>query len=144
MKPTKMLRSLVALFAFSLVCCATSLFAQTSPAQTAPAETAPAQTSPAQTAPAQPAPAQNAPAPQLSTRDAAAQRASAAASSFDQVVDRAVEREHFFMAQMKQLHPLVETYLQNLREDRDIGTAVPASDLYFLGRLDMTNGADDR
>jgi len=83
--------------------------------------------------------------PQLSTtRDAAAQQTSTAAASFDQVIDRAVEREHFFMAQMKNLHPLVETYLQNLKEDKQLGTTVPESDLYFLGRLDMTNGADDR
>jgi hypothetical protein len=86
----------------------------------------------------------SAPDPQLSNRDAASQQATTAAASFDQVIDRAVEREHFFMAQMKQLHPLVETYLQNLRDDKDLGTAVPNSDLYFLGRLDMTNGADDR
>jgi Peptidase family M48 len=119
MKLTKMLRSLVALFALSLVCCATFVFAQTTPAQTSPQ-------------------------PQLSNRDAASQQASAAASSFDQVVDRAVEREHFFMAQMKQLHPLVETYLQNLREDRDINAPVPVSDVYFLGRLDMSEGTDDR
>src|SRR6202790_5044457 len=118
MKPTKMLRSLVALFALSLVC-ATFVFAQTTPAQTSPQ-------------------------PQLSNRDAASQQASAAASSFDQVVDRAVEREHFFMAQMKQLHPLVETYLQNLKEDRDINAPVPISDVYFLGRLDMSEGTDDR
>src|SRR6202158_520287 len=119
MKPTKMLRSLVALFALSLVCCATSVFAQTTPAQTSPQ-------------------------PQLSNRDAASQQASAAASSFDQVVDRAVEREHFFMAQMKQLHPLVETYLQNLKEDRGLNAPVPSSDVYFLGRLDMSEGTDDR
>src|ERR1700675_586390 len=118
MKPTKMLRSLVALFALSQVC-ATFVFAQTTPAQTSPQ-------------------------PQLSNRDAASQQASAAAISFDQVVDRAVEREHFFMAQMKQLHPLVETYLQNLREDRDLNAPVPASDVYFLGRLDMSEGSDDR
>jgi hypothetical protein len=43
-----------------------------------------------------------------------------------------VEREHFFMAQMKQLHPLVETYLQNLKEDKDLGAPVPTSDVYFL------------
>src|ERR1700686_3829315 len=118
MKSTKMLRSLVALFALSLVC-ATFVFAQTTPAQTSPQ-------------------------PQLSNRDAAPQQASAAASSFDQVVDRAVEREHFFMAQMKQLHPLVETYLQNLKEDKDLNAPVPASDVYFLGRLDMSEGTDDR
>jgi len=70
----------------------------------------------------------------------------ATANSFDQVVDRAVEREHFFMAQMKQLHPLVETYIQNLKEDKDLDAPVPASDVYFLGRLDMSEGegADDR
>ena len=82
--------------------------------------------------------------PQLSTRDAATEKAGVAASSFDQVIDRAVEREHFFIAQMRQLHPLVETYLQNLRDDKEIGAAIPVSDLYFLGRLDMTEGTDDR
>jgi hypothetical protein len=73
MKQTKMLRSLFALFALSLVCCAASLFVQTSFAQTTPE-------------------------PQLSTRDAVTQQAAAASSGFDQVIDRAVEREHFFMA----------------------------------------------
>jgi len=73
------------------------------------------------------------------------QQASAAPTSFDQAIDRTVEREHFFLAQMKQLHPLVETYLQNLRNDKDIGGAVPSSDVYFLGRLDVSGGAaDDR
>jgi hypothetical protein len=119
MKQTKMLRSLFALLTLSLVCCTTSLFAQTTPAQTT-AE------------------------PQLSTRDAVTQQAAATSSSFDQVVDRAVEREHFFMAQMKHLHPLVETYLQNLKEDKDLGAPVPTSDVYFLGRLDMSDGTDDR
>jgi hypothetical protein len=88
--------------------------------------------------------AQNTPAPQLSTREPATLPASAAAASFDQVVDRAVEREHFFIAQMRQLHPLVETYLQNLKDDKDLLGPVPVSDLYFLGRLDMSNGTDDR
>ena len=119
MKQIKTLRSLFALFTLSLAGCATFLFAQASPAQTAPQ-------------------------PQLSTRDAAAQQASAAAASFDQVVDRAIEREHFFIAQMKQLHPLVETYLQNLKEDNDLGAPAPVSDVYFLGRLDMSEGTDDR
>jgi hypothetical protein len=118
MKQTKMLRSVFALLTLSLVCGATSLFAQTAPDQTTQK-------------------------PQVSTRDAATQPANAA-GSFDQVVDRAVEREHFFMAQMKQLHPLVETYLQNLKEDKDLGAPVPTSDVYFLGRLDMSEGTDDR
>ena len=64
-------------------------------------------------------------------------------ASFDQVIDRVVEREHFFVAEMRHMHPLVETYIQNLRSDRDLG-AVPVSDQYFLGRLDMTEGTQDR
>lgn len=88
--------------------------------------------------------AQTSPPPQLSTRDATAQQTAAAATSFDQVIDRAIEREHFFMAQMRQLHPLVETYLQNLKEDKSLDAMVPASDVYFLGRLEMSNGTDDR
>jgi hypothetical protein len=64
-------------------------------------------------------------------------------ASFDQVIDRVVEREHFFVAEMRHMHPLVETYIQNLRSDRDLG-AVPVSDQYFLGRLDMSDGTQDR
>jgi hypothetical protein len=65
------------------------------------------------------------------------------AGSFDQVVDRIVERERSFTSEMRHLHPLAETYIQNMRPDRELG-AVPASDQYFLGRLDLSNGVDDR
>lgn len=81
--------------------------------------------------------------PGFAVRDEAAQQATASAAGFDQVIDRAVEREHFFLAQMKQLHPLVETYLQNLKEDKDLGGPVPTSDVYFLGRLDLSSGSTD-
>ena len=64
-------------------------------------------------------------------------------SSFDQVLNRVVEREHFFVAQMRHMHPLVETYIQNMKPDKEMG-AVPMSDHYFLGRLDMSNGTDER
>jgi hypothetical protein len=67
----------------------------------------------------------------------------AAPTSFDQVLDRIVEREHFFVAQMRHVHPLVETYIQNLKSNKELG-AVPVADHYFLGRLDMSNGTDDR
>ena len=64
-------------------------------------------------------------------------------ASFDQVVDRIVEREHFFVAQMRHMHPLVETYIQNMKADKEMG-ATPVGDHYFLGRLDMSNGTEDR
>ncbi len=63
-------------------------------------------------------------------------------TAFDQVVDKVVEREHFFLAQMKHMHPLVETYIQNLKGGEE--KAVPVSDQYFLGRLDMSQGTQDR
>jgi hypothetical protein len=68
---------------------------------------------------------------------------SSSSGAFDRVLDRVVEREHFFVAQMRHMHPLVETYIQNLKNDHD-HDVIPASDDYFLGRLDMSNGADDR
>lgn len=85
--------------------------------------------------------AQDTPTPQLS---APRTDVPIAAGNLDEVIDRAVEREHFFIAQMRHLHPLVETYIQNLKDDKQLGAAVPASDTYFLGRLDMSNGTDDR
>jgi Peptidase family M48 len=115
MKQTKMSRSVCVTLSCVFAVFAGAMFAQT------------------------PAPAH----PQLSSRDVATQRASASAASFDQVIDRAIEREHFFLAQMKQLHPLVETYLQNLKDDKDLGAAVPVSDVYFLGRLDLSGGGTD-
>jgi len=67
----------------------------------------------------------------------------ASSEAFNQVVDRVVEREHSFVAQMRHLHPLVETYIQNLKNDHD-HNVVPTSDEYFLGRLDTSTGTGDR
>jgi hypothetical protein len=66
----------------------------------------------------------------------------AAPTSFDQVLDRVVEREHFFVAQMRHMHPLIETYIQNMKNDKELGE-VPVSDRYFLGRLDVSDGTAD-
>ncbi|MGO9127596.1 MAG: M48 family metalloprotease [Terriglobales bacterium] len=64
------------------------------------------------------------------------------ALSFDQTVDRVVEREHKFVETMKRMHPLAETYIQNLHEDSDHDVQ-PVSDQYFLGRIDLNNGPRD-
>ncbi|HEY6181404.1 MAG TPA: M48 family metalloprotease [Terriglobales bacterium] len=66
-----------------------------------------------------------------------------APSSFDQVIDRVVARERAFNEQMRGLQPLVETYIQTLSPDHELGL-VPASDNYFLGRLSLKNGVEDR
>ena len=64
------------------------------------------------------------------------------ALSFDQTVDRVVARERGFVVTMKRMHPLAETYIQNLHEDNDHNVE-PASDQYFLGRLDLNDGIRD-
>jgi hypothetical protein len=63
-------------------------------------------------------------------------------ASFDDVMDRVVQKEHLFLAQMRHMHPMVETYLQNLKSESD-GKTTPVKDEYFLGRLDMSDGPED-
>jgi hypothetical protein len=63
-------------------------------------------------------------------------------ASFNEVLDRVVQREHLFVAQMRHMHPMVETYLQYLKTDKDENTS-PVKDQYFLGRLDLSDGPED-
>ena len=63
-------------------------------------------------------------------------------ATLNDVIDRVVQREHHFVAQMRHLHPLVETYLQDLKNDAT-GNPAPVKDQYFLGRLDLSDGPED-
>jgi Peptidase family M48 len=63
-------------------------------------------------------------------------------ASFNDVMDRVVQKEHLFVAQMRHMRPLVETYLQDLKTDGG-GNSVPVKDQYYLGRLDMSDGPED-
>jgi hypothetical protein len=111
----------------------------TAPAQSTAAVPQPATTpaptaQPAASQPNNPAPAQSAAAPPTAT---------APPTTMDQVVDRAIEREHALMEMLKTRTPLVETYLQNLKSDPELG-AVPSQDHYFLGRLDLGQSIERR
>lgn len=64
-------------------------------------------------------------------------------SSLNQVVDRIINRERVLMDSLRQYTPLVETYIQNMRPDKDLG-AVPENDNYFLSRADLSNGVSLR
>ena len=57
----------------------------------------------------------------------------------DQVIDRVVSNEQRLYAQIRNYSPLVETYIQNLKADKDLGQ-VPAGDKYFLGRANFAKG----
>src|SRR5579864_7294889 len=60
-------------------------------------------------------------------------------ATFDEAVDRIVARENVVIRTMKTMHPLVETYIQTMKTDPELGL-VPESDDYFLGKLDLTKG----
>ena len=62
-----------------------------------------------------------------------------APSASDQVVDRITTREHQEVATIRQYTPLIETYIQDMKSDRDLG-AVPVKDHYFLGLADFSKG----
>jgi len=62
-------------------------------------------------------------------------------SALSQVVDRIVSQEQAEMNSLKPFTPLVETYIQNLRGDSNLG-AVPAGDKYFLGRAVLAKGVE--
>ncbi|MDP9162298.1 MAG: M48 family metalloprotease [Acidobacteriota bacterium] len=57
-------------------------------------------------------------------------------TTMDQVVERSILREHELIKMLSTRTPLVETYLQDLAPDQQLG-AVPKSDHYFLGRMDL-------
>jgi len=57
----------------------------------------------------------------------------------DQVIDRVISNEQRLYAQIRNYSPLVETYIQNLKVDKELGQ-VPAGDKYFLGRADFAKG----
>jgi len=98
-------------------------------------QTAPATAQPAATQASQPAPAaaQPAPAPQPATETAP--------TTMDQVVNLFIQREHGLIKMLSNRTPVVETYLQNLTADPQLGP-VPSEDHYFLGRMDMGETVD--
>jgi hypothetical protein len=57
--------------------------------------------------------------------------------TMEEVVKRVVDNENHMYGRMKQYSPLVETYIQNLKPDKDLGE-VPAGDRYFLGKADFS------
>src|SRR6266436_5724438 len=59
----------------------------------------------------------------------------------EEVIDRVVVNENHLNQEIRKFSPLVETYIQNLKPDKDLGF-VPAGDKYFLGRADFSKGVN--
>jgi peptidase M48-like protein len=68
-----------------------------------------------------------------------AARAQQPATTLDQVIARVIAQESAQMQNMKKYSPLVETYIQKDRPDKELGT-VPDGDQYFLGRAELAKG----
>ena len=62
-------------------------------------------------------------------------------TTMDQVVDRVILRERELIKFLSPRTPIVETYLQNLTQDKQLGP-VPQDDHYFLGRMDLSESID--
>jgi len=61
--------------------------------------------------------------------------------TMDEVVDRVTNNENHLYGKMHEYSPLVETYIQNLKPDKELGF-VPAGDKYFLGKADFAKGVN--
>ncbi|MGA2978413.1 MAG: M48 family metalloprotease [Terriglobales bacterium] len=62
-------------------------------------------------------------------------------TTMDQVVDRVIMREQDLIKFLSPRTPIVETYLQNLTQDPQLGP-IPQDDHYFLGRMDLSDSID--
>ena len=60
-------------------------------------------------------------------------------ASSDELVDKIVAQEHAEIQLLRQFSPLVETYIQYLRLDKQ-AVVVPDGDKYFLGRARLADG----
>src|SRR5215475_4776276 len=58
-----------------------------------------------------------------------------------QAVDKIVAQEQAEVQLLRQYSPLVETYIQLVRPDKELG-AVPDGDRYFLGRAELAKGVE--
>ncbi len=64
-------------------------------------------------------------------------------TTVDQVVAAILAREHQEVATLRHYSPIVETYIQDMRWDAQLG-AVPEKDHYYLGVADLSRGVEDR
>src|SRR5216683_1053524 len=58
------------------------------------------------------------------------------APKLDEIIDRMIKREHDEIAAFDLYSPIIETYIQEVKPDAEMGI-VPSSDYYFLGQADF-------
>jgi hypothetical protein len=60
----------------------------------------------------------------------------------NQAIDRIIAREHDEVATIRGYDPIIETYVQDMKPDKELG-AVPVRDHYFLGQALLSKGVID-
>ncbi len=60
-------------------------------------------------------------------------------TTVDQAIDRVIAREHEEIATIRRFNPVIETYIQDMKPDKEMGT-IPVRDHYFLGQADLSKG----
>lgn len=63
-------------------------------------------------------------------------------TSVSDAINRIIAREHEEVATIRRYDPIVETYIQEMRPDKEMGS-VPTKDSYFLGQADLAQGVID-
>ncbi len=63
-------------------------------------------------------------------------------TTVNQAVDRIIAREHDEVAAIRRYSPIVETYVQDMKPDAEMGI-VPMKDQYFLGQAQLSSGITD-
>jgi len=82
---------------------------------------------------------------QAQTQNQTANRApqqTATVTTADQAIDLIIAREHDEISVIRQYNPIVETYVQDMKPDAEMGI-VPVKDHYFLGQADWSKGISD-
>ena len=77
----------------------------------------------------------------VQTQSGPAQTNLAPPATMAQVVDRVIAREQDLIKFLSARTPIVETYLQDLKQDPQLGP-IPQDDHYFLGRMDLSDSID--
>src|ERR1700731_758871 len=76
------------------------------------------------------------------TRPQAGATTAGPVTTVDQAIDRVIAREHDEMATIRRYNPIIETYIQDMKPDKEMGT-MPERDHYFLGQANLDKGIVD-
>src|SRR6202044_272934 len=66
----------------------------------------------------------------------------AAVTTVNQAIDRMIAREHDENATVRRYNPIIETYIQDMKPDPEMGS-IPVKDHYFLGQANLSKGVVD-